>query len=83
MHELHYVKQIGVPIRAIPNISFLDGLPRDDGVNGNWIRPEDLDAYSIYINTIEFGTQPERREQALFRIYSKEKQWYGDLGRIV
>ena len=83
MHQLHDVKVIGVPVRAIPNISFLDTFPREDGVTGNWIRPEDLDAYSIYIDTIEFGSQPERREQTLFRIYSKDKEWPGDLGRIV
>ena len=83
MHQLHDVKRIGIPVRAIPNISFLDTIPREDGVTGNWIRPEDLDAYSIYIDTIEFGSQPERREQTLFRIYSKDKEWPGDLGRIV
>lgn len=62
IHKLHEVKIINVPVRAIPNISFLDELPRENGINGNWIRPEDIDAYSLYITTIEFGTQPEKRE---------------------
>ena len=61
-HMLHKVKLIGLPIRAIPVYSFLDGIPRENGVNGNWFRPEDLEAYSIYISTIEFGYQPEKRE---------------------
>jgi hypothetical protein len=52
----HKVKLLNIPIRAIPVFAFLDGLPRDNGVNGNWIRPEDLEAYSLYINTIEFGS---------------------------
>lgn len=82
-HMLHEVKKIGVPIRAIPVFSYLDGIPREDGVCGNWFRPEDLDAYSIYIDTIEFGAQPIQREQALFRIYAKDKQWPGELGRLV
>lgn len=83
IHKLHEVKIINVPVRAIPNISFLDELPRENSINGNWIRPEDIDAYSLYITTIEFGTQPEKREQALFRIYKNEKQFSGDLGKIV
>ena len=83
MHQLHEAKIVGVPLRAIPNISHLDGIPRENGINGNWIRPEDLDAYSVYIDALEFGSQPERREQALFRIYKKEHEFFGDLGKIV
>lgn len=83
MHQLHEAKLIGVPLRAIPNIAHLDTIPRSNGITGNWIRPEDLEDYSIYIDAIEFGSQPERREQALFRIYKKEHNFPGDLGKIV
>ena len=83
MHQLHEAKIVGVPIRAIPNIAFLDGIPRENGINGNWIRPEDIDEYSLYIDTIEFGTQPQRREQTLFKLYAKDKEWNGPLQRIV
>lgn len=82
-HMLHKVKIFGLPIRAIPTYSFLDGIPRENGVNGNWFRPEDLPMYSVYIDTIEFGTQPQKREQALFRIYAQEHEWPGDLGRLI
>lgn len=83
MHQLHEAKIIGVPLRAIPNIAHLDAIPREDGINGNWIRPENLESYSLYIDAIEFGSQPERREQALFRIYHDEHEFPGDLGKIV
>ena len=83
MHNLHQAKIVNVPLRAVPNISFLDNIPRENGVNGNWIRPEDIDAYSLYIDSIEFGGQPQKREQALYRIYAKNKQWSGDLGLLV
>ena len=56
MHSLHAAKIIGVPMRAIPNIAHLDGIPRPTGIYGNWIRPENIDDYSLYIDTIEFGT---------------------------
>lgn len=82
---LHKVKLTcgNIKIRAIPVYSYLDGIPRENGVCGNWFRPEDVEAYSIYIDTIEFGSQPQKREQALFRIYAKEHEWPGDLGRII
>ena len=83
MHKLHEIKVIGIPIRAIPNLSFLDGIPRENGVCGNWIRPEDIDNYSLYIDVIEFGTQPQKREQTLYRLYAEDKKWAGELGRIV
>ena len=83
IHQLHEAKIVGVPLRAIPNIAHLDGIPRVNGITGNWIRPEDLDAYSIYIDALEFGSQPERREQALFRIYKNEHSFPGELSRIV
>lgn len=82
-HQLHEAKIVGVPLRMIPNIAHLDGIPRNDGINGNWFMPENLDDYSIYIDAIEFGAQPERKEQALFRIYHNEKMYPGDLGKIV
>jgi hypothetical protein len=61
-HNLHQAKIVGIPLRMMPNISFLDAFPRDNGVNGNWIRPENLDDYSLYIDAIEFGNQPQKRE---------------------
>ena len=56
MHQLHYVKQLGIPLRAIPNIAHLDDIPRQNGIYGNWIRPENIDDYGVYIDTFEFGT---------------------------
>ena len=82
-HELHELKKMNVPIRAIPNIAHLDNIQRENGINGAWIRPEDIDTYSLYIDTIEFGSQPLKREQTLFRLYSKDKSFPGDLGKLV
>ena len=82
-HMFHKVKLLNIPIRVIPVFSFLDNLPRDNGVNGNWIRPEELEYYEPYIDTIEFGLQPQKREQALFRIYAEQHEWAGELGRII
>ena len=82
-HQLHYAKIINVPIRMIPNLAHLDGFPREDGVCGNWFMPQCVPEYSTYVDTIEFGLQPERREQTLYRLYAKEQKWSGEVGRIV
>ena len=78
------VSKFEIPIRAVPNVAYVDGLFRDDGVCGTWIRPEDLDAYAPYISTIEFeDVDKQEKEQALYRVYMEQKRWPGTLGLIV
>ena len=81
--SLDKVKLLGAHVRAVPNVAFDDGLDREDGVVGTWIRPEDLDVYAHYIDTIEFMDCDLKKEQALYRIYIEQKAWPGDLGLIV
>ena len=81
--EMDMIKSFGIPVRAVPNVAYIDGFPRADGVCGTWIRPEDLDLYEGYIETIEFEDAEIKREQALFRIYSEQKHWPGDLNMII
>lgn len=81
--EMDMVRSIGVPVRAIPNIAYIDGFPRKDGVCGTWIRPEDLYLYDDYVETIEFEDTDVKREQALYRIYAEQKNWPGDLNLII
>jgi hypothetical protein len=45
---------MGIKLRVVPNISYYAFIPRDNGVCGSWIRPEDLELYEPYIETIEF-----------------------------
>ena len=81
--DLPNVKKIGVPIRAVPNIAYNDGLDRIDGVCGTWIRPEDMDAYAEYIEAIEFEDCDQKKEQAMYRIYAEDKTWPTDLGLLI
>ncbi len=81
--DLDRVIATGAHVRAVPNIAFDDGLVREDGVAGTWIRPEDLEAYGSYIEAIEFADCDLKKEQALYRIYMEQKAWPGDLGMIV
>lgn len=81
--QMDKVKEVGVPLRATANMSIRELLPYPDGVPGPWIRPEDMDMYEPYIDTIEFGRVNLDQERALFRIYAEQKKWSGDLGLII
>ena len=70
-------------IRIIPNIAYDDAYPRQNGVAGTWIRPEDLMMYDPYVTTVEFNDINPKKEQALVRIYWQERQWPGDLQTLI
>ena len=73
----------GPKIRGIANIAYMDRLPHENGISGAWIRPEDLDKYDPYFYSIEFDGVPVNKEEALFRIYIKEKAWAGPLSMLI
>ena len=81
--QMDQVKAIGLPIRATANLAIREFFTYDDGVPGPWLRPEDVDLYDQYIDTIEFGRVDLDQERALFRIYAEQKQWPGDVGLII
>lgn len=81
-HMLPDVAKLEIPIRAVPNICYQDYLPHQNGIHGQWIRPEDLHIYELYIDTIEFEDCNEIKEQALYRIYMEEHEWPGDFDML-
>jgi hypothetical protein len=61
--QLDKVKKCGVPVRAIPNVAYIDGLRRENGILGTWIRPEDLETvYDDYITAVEFEDVDRAKE---------------------
>lgn len=82
--QLEGYKNCGTPFRTIANIPYLDNLPHDHGICGQWLRPEDLDSYErrTPIQAIDFFNVPPQKEEALFRIYTK-KEWPGPLSDII
>ena len=77
------VKKLQVPIRLIPNICSDGLLPRENGIFGQWVRPEDLSLYEDYVSVVEFNETDIQREQALYRIYHDDKAWPGEMKIIV
>ena len=82
--DLPKVKEvISTPLRHVPNVAFSDGLPHGDGISGTWIRPEDLNLYDPYIETIEFEDCDEEKEQTLYRVYMEHKEWSTHLNVLI
>ena len=81
--QMDKVRAVGLPVRVTANVSVREAFPYADGVPGPWIRPEDVEAYEPYVDTIEFSRVNLDQERALFRIYAEQKKWPGELGLIV
>jgi hypothetical protein len=69
-------------IRVSANIAHQGYLPFT-GVNGSWIRPEDVDKYEDTITIIEFEDCDKKKEQALYRIYAEQHEWPGNISMII
>lgn len=70
----------GVTIRAFPNVA--QGSVRSGPAHKKFfIRPEDVEFYSQYIDTLEFWGPLDRQEMIL-NIY-KDKYWFGDLKDLI
>lgn len=83
VHNIVEAAEIGIPLRVVPNVAYYAFIPREDGVCGSWIRPEDLDLYAPYVSAVEFEDCDTKKESALYRIYAEQKAWPGDLGMII
>lgn len=81
--DMEGMKMLNIPLRIIPNVTSLDGLPRENGVNGIWVRPENIDDYEPYITSVEFICESLQKEKALYRIYAEQKEWPGELEKII
>ena len=73
------VKRFGLNIRLIPNVCYENYLPRQTGLFGTWMRPQDQDLYEGFITTLEFEEDDPVKWEALFDIYSEERNYIGDL----
>ena len=91
-----YMKELAafnIPVRLTPNKAYESYIPRKDGINGQWIRPEDLHLYEkIGLKDVicEFRTFDIPLEgsylvyeQTLFDIYKNKQKWEGRLCNIV
>jgi hypothetical protein len=84
--DLKNVAAYNVPLRAIPNLAYEPYLPHENGICGQWIRPEDVNNYSEYIDVLEFyaeGDNKVLKEATMYKIYAEDKTWPGNLNLII
>ena len=72
-------------IRLVPNRPYLSVVPRENGICGQWIRPEDLHLYEELLPDaiVEFDSYATTQEEALYRIYAEQGEWPGPLNYLV
>ena len=84
--DLKRVKKIAqdkIKLRLVPNVAYDAYIPKENGIIGQWVRPEDVDLYEEYIYIFDFENLNSRKqEQALFDIY-KNKKWNGNLKYLI
>lgn len=74
----------GVELRLVVNKCYNNHLPRKNGICGTYIRPEDVEIYSNFIDHFEFDADNNlSKEHTLYEIYTKDKQWPGNLNILL
>ena len=84
--DLPKVKSICGPveIRLVVNKCYNGYMPRKDGICGTYVRPEDIEAYSAYVDHFEFDSDNNiKKEHTLYEIYVKDKAWSGNLNILL
>ena len=83
--NMEKLKRFELEIRVDPTDIYDDseipGMP--ERATGSWIRPEDVDMYEGFVDTLDFSNTAPERTEALIRIYRDEKAWSGPLSMLV
>ena len=82
--ELDKVAQVlhsnDINIRVVPNLAQCSG--DIDPIKTFFIRPEDIDLFSEYVDIFEFYGD-RKKQYVYYDIYSKDKKWFGPLREII
>lgn len=68
-----------IPLRICPNLAYDAYIPRENGIYGTWVRPEDIPTYEQYIDVCDFITDELSKEATLLHVYKENKTWPGNL----
>lgn len=72
-----------VPIRLTANIAYEPYVPRENGITGRYIRPEDVVKYEKYVSALEFIEPDLGKEATLLHIYKDNAEWPGNLNLLI
>ena len=83
MDLVNVSKITSIPLRMTPNLAYDAYIPRENGICGQWVRPEDTDKYEFYISVYEFAAVDLTKEATLFHVYAENKEWPGNLNMLL
>jgi hypothetical protein len=72
-----------IPIRLLVNDANMDSIPRENGICGFWVRPEDVPVYESYVSVFEFYSTSLREEAGYLKIYAEDRNWPGNLNLLI
>ena len=72
-----------IPIRLTANVAYEPYIPRENGIYGRYIRPEDVEYYESYVAALEFIEPDLSKEATLLHIYKENKEWPGNLNLLI
>lgn len=81
--DLKEVAKFNIPIRLVANLAHDNFIPREDGIKGTYVRPEDIPLYEEFVDTIEFYSEGLQQEKVLLKIYQEDQKWNGNLTKII
>ena len=84
--DLKTVKRLveDIPLRMVVNIASPIYLPVvNNGIQGQFVRPEDTILYEKYIKCFEFEEVDNSQEEALLHVYKDNKNWPGNLNLLI
>ena len=82
-HMLDKLENFDITIRMCPNIAYYAYIPRENGIIGSWVRPEDTEVYEEYVDIFEFEDCDKKKEEALYRIYAEQKSYPSNLNNLI
>lgn len=81
--DLPEVKKRNIPIRLVANMCYETFMPHASGVRGTYVRPEDVEVYNKYVDTLEFFTYGDlKKEHTLLGVYQSGR-WPGNLNLLL
>lgn len=82
--DLNTVRAItNIPVRLYANASYDPYIPRENGICGQWIRPEDVKLYEPYVEVLEFVDCGLTKESTLLHVYKENQTWPGNLNLLL
>ena len=81
--NMKLLSNLNVKFRMIPNVAYDAYIPRENGIKGQWVRPEDTKYYEKGIYIFDFADCDLEKERTLYHIYAENRTWPGNLNILI